>query len=583
MPPLNSVVSHPPEASSSKKPHITPVEAISCKRKLEKLGSNQALAETKQCFENGSKSKVQVGNVNKNPCGLIVKPGACVDSETKEDQGCVFECMVLRTCPICKTFSSASSTTLNAHIVKCLSVDSAQQPISKPRVKVKTMVDIYATAKGCTLEDLDERNGTKWNKNKPDVCNKRKKLRVLRAHVDEDAAGIGTVYIDDKGQKLRIISEVNENPSRELQVEDVSEKKTSKEGKGNYRSFRKRLGGKEYYKLCKGNALEILEYQRGYSGGCRDMKSSGPRIKKHSVRTIRDQSKNGLSLSEDPLVPSHASVDLFETVSSPSNSQNSWRSCGEIQVSGKITKVFASEGEGVMKLKKARSENEEDSGRWESDMTREVMITDYNDWDGNEETDASTSGGEENDYERWEETGNNKEDGTKTNDADAEFKSIMVYEQTGCETEEQGGSTFMEVDPIPIPGPPGSFLQSPWDMDTDAAEHHGNFSVITSHVKSSQNHQLDLTDRNSSESSFGQSAPHMIQQDLSILSKTVPAAPSTSNSSVFRLMGKDVMVINQREETSHEDPSLKPTYHFQDLSRTQHVSPSSLRFKRFVS
>lgn len=135
------------------------------------------------------------------------------------------------------------------------------------------------------------------------------------------------------------------------------------------------------------------------------------------------------------------------------------------------------------------------------------------------------------------------------------------------DAEEQGGSTFMEVDLIPIPGPPGSFLQSPWDIETDAAEHHGNFSVITSHVKSSQD-QLDLTDRKSSESTFGQSAPHMIQQDLSLLSKTVPAAPSTSNS-VFRLMGKDVMVINQREETSHGDSSLKPTSQFQDLSKTQ--------------
>lgn len=308
------------------------------------------------------------------------------------------------------------------------------------------------------------------------------------------------------------------------------------------------------------------------------MESSGPtkrRIKKHSVRNICDQSKNGHSLSEDPLAPrgpSRASVDLFETVSSPLKSQNSWRSCGEIQVSGKITKVFASEGEGVMKFKKAQEE-EEDSGRWESVMTQERVTTDYNDWDGNEETDASTSGGEENDYESWEETGNNKEDGNmldKTNDPDAEFGS-MVYKQTGCETKEQGGSTFMEVDPIPIPGPPGSFLQSPWDLETDAAEHHGNFSVITSHVKSSQD-QLDLTDRNSSESPFGQSAPHMIQQDLSLLGKTVPAAPSTSNS-VFRLMGKDVMVINQREETSHGDSSLKPTSQFQDLSKTQHASP----------
>ncbi|KAL0886900.1 hypothetical protein Bca101_010883 [Brassica carinata] len=543
MQPLNSLVRHPPEASSSKKQHIALVEAISCKRKFEKLGSNQGLAETKQGFENGSlasgsQSKIQVANANKNPrkkCGLIVNPGACVDSESKEDSG--------------------------------------QQPGSKPRkpvkprMKVKMMVDLYATAKECTLEDLDKINGTKWavisDKHKPEVCNKRKKLSVLPFPVDEDAAGIGPVYIDAKGQKLRNISEFNEkasHPSRE-HVEDVSEKISSKEGKGNYRSFRKRLGGKKYYKHCKGNALEILECRRGYSEEFRGMEREGPtqcRIKKPLGRNICDQPyENGHSLSANPNVsrgPRHASVDYSETVSSPLNSQHSWRSFGESQVSGKITKVFASKGKGVMKLKKAWLENEEedeDSGRWESEMTQEHVLTDYNGCDDNKETDTSTSGGGEGkEYERWEETGNNIGDGNmleKNNDADAEFES-MVYERTGCETAERGGSTFMEVDdPIPIPGPPGSFLQSPWDMETDASEHHGNFLVIASHVKSSQD-QVDLTDGNSSESTFGHSAPHMIQQDLSLLSKSVPAAPSTSNS-VLRLMGKDLMVINQREET----------------------------------
>lgn len=241
MQPLNFVVSLPPEA-------------ISCKRKFEKLCSNQALAETKQGFENGSlasgsKSKIQVANVNKNPikkCGFVVKAGACGDGESKADQGCV--------------------TTLNAHIDKCLSVDSGQQPISKPRRKVKRMVDIYATAKRCTLEDLDQRNGTKWDmsssyssnkvvsdNNKPQVCNKRKKRSVLHANIDEDAATIGPVYIDAKGQKLRIISEFNEKASEE----DVSEKESSKEGKGNYRGFRERLLGKKYHKHCKCNASEV--------------------------------------------------------------------------------------------------------------------------------------------------------------------------------------------------------------------------------------------------------------------------------------------------------------------------------------
>ncbi|KAJ0246115.1 hypothetical protein HA466_0176910 [Hirschfeldia incana] len=74
--PLGSVMSHVPEASS-----------ISCKRKLEKQGFEKGF------LASGSKSKVLVAIVNKNPrkkCGFVVKPGACVNSGSKEDQDCLF-------------------------------------------------------------------------------------------------------------------------------------------------------------------------------------------------------------------------------------------------------------------------------------------------------------------------------------------------------------------------------------------------------------------------------------------------------------------------------------------------------------
>ncbi|KAJ4907706.1 hapless 8 [Raphanus sativus] len=633
----------PPEVSSSKKPTKTRVETISCKRKLERLGSNHhASAETtKQGFENGSKSKTQVTMLNKTPrkkCGLVVKPGACVDIAPKEDQGCLFsasESMALRTCPICKTFSSASNTTLNAHIDQCLSVDSGKQPVSKPnkprnnkpRLKVKTMVDIYASAKGCTLEELDRRNGTKWavissysnqvvsdNNNKPEVSYKEKKL----------AAGVGPVYIDAKGQKLRIISEVNEKassgPSREH--ETVNEKKNVSGGKGSYRSCKKRL---------EGNASEM--YRRGYSEECRGMERSETpgtsqhrMLRKHSLsrngsKKDRGICENGHSLSEDPLVlrgPSHVSTDLSEAV----NSQSSWRSCGESQGRFVANPLRCPKpvDKGVMKLKKAwrfdvSEDEDEDSGRWESEMTQERELADYDDWDGDKvflSSSPSTSG-ENNDTDSWEESGDNKGDGDDMLEkTDAEFES-MVYETTGFDTEEPGGSSFMEVDPIPIPGPPGSFLESPWDMGTDATatENHGNFCQVQTCYN-----QLDLiTDKNLSESpvsavsnfaapetqtfslsnivttdndqscccqreenaledtTFRQPPPphNMIHQDL--LSKSAPALPSNSGP-VLRLMGKDLMVINQREETSHENSIPKPTSQFQNLSKTQQqVSP----------
>lgn len=271
------MISHPLEAFSLKKPNITHVEGISYERKSEKLGSNKILVETttKQSFENGllasgPKSKIQVAMVNKNPrkkCGLIVKPGACLDSGSKEDHSCLFsasESMALRTCPICKTFSSASNTTLNAHIDQCLSVDLGKQPISKPnrprikpRLKVKTMVDIYASAKGCTLEDLDKRNGTMWASilsytnrvvaDKSEVSKKRKVSPV----------GVGPVYIDAKGQKLRILSEFSEKKSsttmsREQHEVGSSEKKCISQGsKVNSKCLKKNRQGKKHHKFVK--------------------------------------------------------------------------------------------------------------------------------------------------------------------------------------------------------------------------------------------------------------------------------------------------------------------------------------------
>ncbi|KAF2610582.1 hypothetical protein F2Q70_00007940 [Brassica cretica] len=460
--------------------------------------------------------------------------------------------------------------------------------------------------------------------NKSEVSNKEKKL-------DEDGdAGIGPVYIDAKGQKLRIISEVKEKASDPSRAhENVNEKKTLR-----YKSCKKRL---------EGNASE--DSRRGCSEECRVMERSETpgtsqrrrMLRKHSRsrngnkngRSMCDQpSENVHSLSEDPLVlrgPSHVSTDLSEAVNS--------QSCGDSQVSGKSTNFAAPKpvDKGVMKLKKAWrfdvSENEdEDSGRWESEMTQERELAD---WDEDEETDkvflslSPSTSGEDNDYESWEETGNNKGECDmleKTDDVEVEFES-MVLEKSGFETEERG-SSFMEVDPIPIPGPPGSFLESPWEMEADAtaAENQGNFFQVQTSFD-----QLDLTDRNLSESpvsavsnfsapetqtfslhniittdkrpsgfsandqscccqrkenagedtTFRQPPPHMIHQDL--LSKSVPS----NSGPVLRLMGKDLMVMNQREETSRGDSSLKPTSQFQDVSKTQQVSPHAHHHRPF--
>lgn len=115
--------------------------------------------------------------------------------------------MVSKVCPVCKTFSSSSNTTLNAHIDQCLSVVSTKSTSSVIHRKIKSrkirlMVDIYATAKHCTLEELELRNGRPWPpqdqaidfyEENPEDCNEG----------DQEE---GSVYIDSNGTKLRILS-----------------------------------------------------------------------------------------------------------------------------------------------------------------------------------------------------------------------------------------------------------------------------------------------------------------------------------------------------------------------------------------
>ncbi|XP_010443272.1 PREDICTED: uncharacterized protein LOC104726173 isoform X1 [Camelina sativa] len=277
-------------------------------RGLAKFGLNQRLAETSsnkrvcsqsRIIENGlfpstSKSEVEIlvattsnkSNHHSKKCGR----GMMKSKEDSCGGGLVMtseSVMASKTCPICKTFSSASNTTLNAHIDQCLSVDSAlplvvsskpSKPRSKPPVKVKTMVDIYAYAKEDTLEDLDKRNGTKWvsilsytNRVVGDKSQVSKKRKV-------SPVGVGPVYIDAKGQKLRILSEFSEKKtcttqSREQHDDGSSENKCSSQGsKGNNKCLRKNRRGRKPHKFVKltnqkANASDqIPEYQRGFSG-----------------------------------------------------------------------------------------------------------------------------------------------------------------------------------------------------------------------------------------------------------------------------------------------------------------------------
>ncbi|WCJ32527.1 hypothetical protein M5689_013947 [Euphorbia peplus] len=209
-------------------------------------------------------------------CKLIVKFGGNLDRSSTEDiasnSTTVSEIMTSKVCPVCKTFSSSSNTTLNAHIDQCLSVESTPQWTSdskltrhriKPR-KTRMMVDIYSTALPCTLEELDRRNGTNWatvsclptreveKTGNAETIVETKKMRVSHAH-PEDVGDVGPVYIDENGTKLRILSKFDDQPSASKAAEDIETRKPLKGDKGvKYISKKKKKClAQKHYKFLK--------------------------------------------------------------------------------------------------------------------------------------------------------------------------------------------------------------------------------------------------------------------------------------------------------------------------------------------
>ncbi|KAB5521987.1 hypothetical protein DKX38_026306 [Salix brachista] len=211
-------------------------------------------------------------------CRLIVKFGGSSDRSSAEDiaSNCTTtsETMASKVCPVCKTFSSSSNTTLNAHIDQCLSVEPTPKWTAdskptryriKPR-KTRLMVDIYATAQYCTLEELDRRNGTSWatmsnlpaqDTQKNDAPNEGKKQRVSTIH-PEDAGDVGPVYIDADGTKVRILSQFNDRPPVTKASEDIGARR---EDIGVMRSLK---GGKTSKYISKKKKKRLAQKHHKY-------------------------------------------------------------------------------------------------------------------------------------------------------------------------------------------------------------------------------------------------------------------------------------------------------------------------------
>ncbi|CAA0841150.1 hapless 8 [Striga hermonthica] len=168
---------------------------------------------------------------------------------------------------------------------------------------------------------------------------------------------------------------------------------------------------------------------------------------------------------------------------------------------------------------------------------------------------------------------------------------------------DQQGNYFIDVDPIPIPGPPGSFIPSPGRMGSEELQ---GSSSLTSFRAHSPEHDRPRSDSPSSNKSFVSSSinpvverPFLFENDHPALDKpkidwpransAIPV-PSATTNPVLRLMGKNLMVVNREENLAcndfrnlqssggiQNDDCPPPSYH----NNSCVVGPPFLDYSRF--
>ncbi|XP_030446518.1 uncharacterized protein LOC115669450 [Syzygium oleosum] len=245
------------------------IEPVSTSRQPSSVVETDALVESsvRKDKEATSGKAVSTSQPSGKKCRLIVKFGGKSERSSTEDisSNCtsISEAMASKVCPVCKTFSSSSNTTLNAHIDQCLSIEStpkqAADKLIRPRIKprkIKLMVDIYTKAPKCTIEELDRRNGSNWagvsclpRDAEPSAEGKKKTSSVVNGDGANDA---GAVYIDANGTKLRILSKFNDVPLVSQVREDLGLKRSLRGSKGRKAfSKKRRLHGSKHHKYLK--------------------------------------------------------------------------------------------------------------------------------------------------------------------------------------------------------------------------------------------------------------------------------------------------------------------------------------------
>ncbi|XP_022752959.1 uncharacterized protein LOC111301504 isoform X2 [Durio zibethinus] len=217
-------------------------------------------------------------------CRLIVKFGAHSDRSLTED--------IASNCIMCLSVESTSKWTVDSRLTRHR---------IKPR-KTRLMVEVYATAKPCTLEELDRRNGTSWftasnicgqDFKRLEIYDEGKNQRVSPIN-PEDTGDVGAVYVDANGTKLRILSKFNDLPSVSKLGDDLGAHQSLQRGVGNkfFSTKKKRHHAPKHHKNLKlvpqsrkffshkTCSSTIVGGQEGYCGVEESSKSDGSHVPK---------------------------------------------------------------------------------------------------------------------------------------------------------------------------------------------------------------------------------------------------------------------------------------------------------------
>ncbi|CAA0818541.1 hapless 8 [Striga hermonthica] len=575
----------------------------------------------------------------------IVKSGKNAFAEQKSNEDFLEITMGSKVCPVCKMFTSSSNTTLNAHIDQCLSGESNSKWMTSSRVvkhrnirprNMRLMVDIYETALSCTLEDLDKRNGTNWASSLSDN-NINTDINIVH---DNNKNEEGDVYFDSNGTKLRILS-------RSTHVNDVDYNKNGEEDDSRTMKLverdkasktvadkkKKKCLVQRHKKLLKSPRFEHRRYsarlERSSEVNHPSKITKKSIIKSHcqqpslnnKLMTRTNNSRFAVSSNDHNSVSATDQTHKRKESSTSLNSVDEYMPCQTNRegfyssssqqfgnddedeqnhmimlpktnfrlLNESIGPSFAEEDSAACQGNNAKI----DSQKFSIDRSKASKIYDKK-WgfrflNSDEEVDRSTYSNHSNESVDLNSYG--IEQDISSSLTDTSLAPEFVHEPNLFINDAKGNYSI-DVDSIPIPGPPGSFLPSPERMGSEEVR---NSSLTNFNIHSLQeNGREGEYDSQSSDKSFISNHIPIVERPTPFEHVRVAAqlkidrpkanceypVPSTTNPPILRLMGKNLMVVNREENLMS---SVGSQNEFRPFSYNLYQGPPFLDYSNFHS